>query len=147
VLHPPATPPAGGGGAAAGWGCELGSPPKCIGVGGYEAGKPNLHPASNCSGLCPSLGPMEWLALAEFWHEASYHAHGGGPSVVVATQSTFLKKSVEQSNSLPPSEIKAVPKGFRCTLEAGGMKYQGYWLCSVAADTTAADVHHKQLHI
>ena len=103
-----------------------------------NAGKPGLHNSSECSGQCSSLGPQEWLALAGFWR-AEIHSSTGSttaselvPVVVLeAKQATFLKKSVEQSNLLPPSLVTAVPKGFRCTVAAAGRKYQDYWLCYI----------------
>lgn len=131
VLHPPSPAPAGGGGAP-GWGCELIGSHKsktCVGVGPFEPGKPNLHAASNCSGACPSLAPNAWLALSDLWREVRSKAVG----TLVATEATFLKKSVAQSNTLPASMVMAVPKDFRCMLP-DSRKYQQYWLCSTIDD-------------
>ena len=125
VLQPPHTPPHTPKGSLA-WVCEaLGSAgPRCIAIGEPA---PNSHRLRNCSGECQGLAPNEWLANVGFWKEVQ-----STPPQLVSTRRTFLKKGVAESNLLPPTLVKEVPEGFRCTLiPSTGKSFDGYDLCTV----------------
>ena len=83
-LHPtpPPSPPAG----PLTWSCEI---DRCIGVG-YGGGN-----TTTCGGVCPALGADEWLANLNFWHATTT-----APELLVATDSTWLKKSTTQCDKI-----------------------------------------------
>jgi hypothetical protein len=77
---------------------------------------------------CPGLAEDEWLANADYW------TLDAGAATVVSKTPTALKKSEIESAELPPSELKQVGQGAKCTLGAGEMAaVHGYYMCSVAA--------------
>jgi hypothetical protein len=50
---------------------------------------------------------------------------------LIAKQATALKKSLAQSDILPPTLVKQVPAGFGCDLiDGNAVAYKNYWLCT-----------------
>ena len=118
ILDPPQT-------SKLGWSCGYSPNPVCVGTGGTSTSAPSPHNTSTCDGECPALRSVDWLANAGYWDRVP------GNNVLVAKQQTYLKKSVAPSGALPASLVKEVAKGFRCTLQAGGREFDGYFLCAV----------------
>jgi len=95
----------------------------CVSVDHTE-GNQTLHANSTCDGACTALAADQWLANDDFWDVV-------GDSIV-ATTSTVLKKSIANSNFLPPAELLPVSPGFKCKLVFSGV-WEGYYLCAVSA--------------
>ena len=71
---------------------------------------------------CPGLAEDKWLANADYW------TLDAGAATVVSKTPTALKKSEIECAELPPSELKQVGQGAKCTLGAGEMAaVHGYY--------------------
>lgn len=101
-----------------GWGCYL---QRCIGV---TSNSGTIYPNSTCNQDCPELASNEWLANDAYWSLDS------SSQFIVSIQNTKLKKSLANSQSIPPWELLEVPMDARCNLVTIA-KVDGYWICSV----------------